>query len=195
MTTAGVILYGPPGAGKDTVTAALARSHPRYALFERLKAGPGRTTSYRITSVEHIDKLDQAGEVLYRNARYRAEYAIDRGGLTDLVEADRIPVLHMGQVEGAQAIEAFPLHWVKVLLWCPFDVTAQRCSSRGDTDVEARLKVWHETQQDLLGHPDATWSLMLETHLQSAAEAAHTIHQAVVGKAEARPHNIRRLVA
>lgn len=43
MNAAGVILYGPPGAGKDTVTAELVQQDPSYALFERLKAGPGRT--------------------------------------------------------------------------------------------------------------------------------------------------------
>lgn len=104
----GVILYGPPGSGKDTVTSELVRLRPEFALFERLKAGPGRTTGYRLTTVDHIEELSRAGELLYRNARYDAEYAIDRQGVTSLVDADRIPVLHMGQVVGASAVAAFP---------------------------------------------------------------------------------------
>jgi hypothetical protein len=39
----GVILYGPPGAGKDTVTAALTSPDARFQLFRRIKAGAGRT--------------------------------------------------------------------------------------------------------------------------------------------------------
>jgi len=36
----GVLLYGPPAAGKDTVSAALIAVDARYVLFERLKVGP-----------------------------------------------------------------------------------------------------------------------------------------------------------
>ncbi|WP_367131429.1 MULTISPECIES: guanylate kinase [Streptomyces] len=194
MTPAGVILYGPPGAGKDTITARLSHNRPAYALFERLKAGPGRTAGYRLTSIDHIEEMDRAGEVLYRNGRYQAEYAIDRGGLSALVDAGRTPVLHMGQVAGARAVAAYPLHWVKVLLWCPVETTRARCHDRGDKDVEARLQVWHETQQDLLDHPDDPWSAVIETHRLNPAEAARVIDEAVAGKTQATAHDIRRLV-
>jgi ATP-dependent 26S proteasome regulatory subunit len=40
MSPSGVILYGPPGAGKDTITAELSRLRPEFTLFQRLKAGP-----------------------------------------------------------------------------------------------------------------------------------------------------------
>ncbi|MFI0909453.1 guanylate kinase [Streptomyces abikoensis] len=195
MNAAGVILYGPPGAGKDTVTAELVQQDPSYALFERLKAGPGRTAGYRLTSVQHIDSLDRAGEILYRNVRYEAEYAIDRGGLSELIDGGHTPVLHMGQVAGVKAVEMFPLHWIRVLLWCPYEVTKARCTERGDKDIEARLKAWRETQQDLLNHSTDSWALALETNLLSPRESASAIHRAVEQKAEGRRHHIRRLVA
>ena len=34
----GVILYGPPAAGKDTITGELLALDPRYRQFSRLKA-------------------------------------------------------------------------------------------------------------------------------------------------------------
>ncbi|MGW4931875.1 guanylate kinase [Streptomyces sp. NPDC004166] len=194
MSPSGVILYGPPGSGKDTITAELSNRRPEFALFKRLKAGPGRTTGYRLTTAEHIEELAQAGEVLYRNSRYDAEYAIDRGEVSAFVDSGRIPVLHMGQVTGARAVAAHPINWVRVLLWCPEDVTRQRCQGRGDKDVEARLKVWHETRQDLLDHVAEPWSLVIRTDQLSAAQAAQSIDEARLAGTPTEVRDIRGLV-
>ncbi|WP_330355506.1 AAA family ATPase [Streptomyces chartreusis] len=190
----GVILYGPPGSGKDTITSELVRLRPECALFERLKAGPGRTTGYRVTTVDQIEKLSREGGLLYRNARYDAEYAIDRQGVAALVDAERIPVLHMGQVVGASAMAAFPLHWIRVLLWCPLDVTKSRSIARGDKDVEARVKVWHETREDLLAHEAEPWTLTLRTDMLSPTESSNAIIDALAATASAESRNIRELV-
>ncbi|KOT90381.1 hypothetical protein ADK70_17510 [Streptomyces rimosus subsp. pseudoverticillatus] len=187
-------MYGPPGSGKDTITVELTVLRPEYALFQRLKAGPGRTTGYRLTTTEHIEALGRAGEILYRNSRYDAEYAIDREEISVLVGAERIPVLHMGQVTGARAVAAHPINWVRVLLWCPEAVTRQRCQDRGDKDVEARLKVWHETRQDLLDNAAEPWSLVMRTDQLSAAQAAKTIDQARSAGTPAEVRDIRGLV-
>ncbi|MFD7649872.1 guanylate kinase [Streptomyces albidoflavus] len=194
MTPSGVILYGPPGAGKDTITAELSRLRPGYALFQRLKAGAGRTKGYRLTTAENIESLAQAGELLYRNSRYDADYAIDRSGVAELAGAGRFPVLHMGQVAGAQAVATFPLAWVRVLLWCREDVTRQRCRARGDGDLEARLKVWHETRQDLLDHAADPWSLIVRTDDVSPAQAAQAIDEARLAGTPATTRNIHGLV-
>lgn len=190
----GVILYGPPGSGKDTVTTELTRLRSEFELFERLKAGPGRTTGYRLTTVDHIEELSRAGGLLYRNARYDAEYAIDRQGLAALVDAGRIPILHMGQVVGASAAAKFPLHWIRVLLWCPLDATESRSIGRGDKDVEARVKVWHETREDLLAHESEPWTLILRTDQLSPAESANAIIDALTANASAESRSIRELV-
>ncbi|MGY0025124.1 guanylate kinase [Streptomyces sp. YJ-C3] len=194
MSPSGIILYGPPGSGKDTITGELSNLRADFTLFQRLKAGPGRTTGYRLTTPEHIEELAQAGEVLYRNSRYDAEYAIDRGQVSTLVASGHIPVLHMGQVVGALAVATFPINWVRVLLWCPEDVTRQRCQGRGDKDLETRLKVWHETRQDLLDHATEPWSLVIRTEDVSAAEAARTIDEARLAGASAEVRDIRGLV-
>ncbi|MBT2510017.1 guanylate kinase [Streptomyces sp. ISL-98] len=147
-----------------------------------------------MTTCEHIEELSQAGELLYRNARYDAEYAIDQRGVSDLVEGGRIPVLHMGQVAGASAIGAFPIRWAKVLLWCPQAVTEERCKGRGDKDVDVRLKVWHETRQDLLDHAGEPWPLVIETHRLTPAQAARNINGALTVGTLPEVRNIRKLV-
>ncbi|MEU3007873.1 AAA family ATPase [Streptomyces sp. NPDC007020] len=194
MSPTGVILYGPPGSGKDTITAELSALRPEFSLFERLKAGPGRTTGYRMTTTGHIEELARAGEVLYRNSRYDAEYAIDRGKVAELVDSGRVPVLHMGQALGARAVAAYPIDWVRVLLWCPEDVTRQRSEGRGDKDTDTRLKVWHETRQDLLDHASEPWSLVIRTDDVSAAQAALAIDEARLAGAPTEVRDIRGLV-
>ncbi|NEA57969.1 guanylate kinase [Streptomyces sp. SID13666] len=190
----GVILYGPPGSGKDTITRELGRISPDFALFRRLKAGPGRSSGYRITTVGEIDRLSDSGALLYRNARYGAEYAIDRPGLTELLINGQVPVLHMGQMAGVSALTDFPIEWTKVLLWCPRAVTNERCKGRGDSDLEARLKVWEETREDLLAHTQSTWTLTIATDKQVPAEAAQSIFDAVATGKVVTPQDIAGLV-
>lgn len=109
--------------------------------------------------------------------------------------AGRVPVLHMGQVAGASAVGAFPLHWLTVLLWCPREVTEERCIRRGDRDVKARLKVWDETREDLLAHAKEPWSLVIETHRHSPTETAQLISTGLAADTTATVRDIRGLVS
>lgn len=142
----GVILYGPPGAGKNTVTRALHRHDSTYALFQRLKVGEGRITGYRMSTASDIDAIRADGQVIWENRRYGALYVVDRPTLfADLV--DHIPVLHLGQVEAIDAVVgATPgARWVVAYLWCPRDIAAARISNRGTGDLDARLDAWDAT--------------------------------------------------
>ncbi|MBX6390585.1 MAG: guanylate kinase [Frankia sp.] len=190
MTGAAVLLYGPPGAGKDTITRELSRISPAFTLFERLKAGPGRTAGYRRSTCQEIDELERAGQLLYRHSRYGAEYAIDRPGMARLLADGRTPVVHMGQITGIGAVTRFPAAWTLVLLWCPYDVTKVRCVARGDTDVDARLRAWEETRLDLLEHSGAAWSLVVPTDLTPVSAAARAVVEAVAAGAPATPRDI-----
>nr|WP_168723207.1 guanylate kinase [Streptomyces sp. SAT1]ANO42797.1 guanylate kinase [Streptomyces sp. SAT1] len=181
----GVILYGPPAAGKDTVTAALAELHPQYRQFARLKIGSGRSAGYRTGTAEQLHELEAAGAVVYANSRYGNTYAIDRPGLVAAFAAG-VPVVHLGQVDGIRAlVDGYPADWSVVLLWCPREVTKQRSAGRGDSDTAARLAAWDATRADLDAHPGTTWDLNVDTTETAPKDAARLIDQLLAQRAGA----------
>ena len=88
----GIILYGPPAAGKDTITRALGKLDKRYVLFPRLKAGAGKTAGYRLTTESTVDILRAKNEIVWENRRYGAIYVVDQPSLLQQL-ADHVPVL------------------------------------------------------------------------------------------------------
>jgi guanylate kinase len=169
----GIIFYGPPAAGKDTVTAALTALDPTCIPFQRLKSGPGRTVGYRMASSGEIDCLREAGELLWENHRYGAAYFVDRSFMTAEL-ARGYPVLHLGQPAAITAVRsAFPkTRWLVVYLWCPREVAESRILDRGTGDARARIQAWEAT-------PPIAADLAIDTAAISATKSAHLILDAV----------------
>ncbi|MPY36724.1 guanylate kinase [Streptomyces adustus] len=181
--THGVVLYGPPAAGKDTVSQALAQLDDRYRQFERLKVGTGKSAGYRMGTAEQLRELEAAGDVVYANARYGNMYVIDAPGLDAAFEAG-VAVVHLGQVDGIRAlVDGYPADWSVVLLWCPREVTEQRSAGRGDSDTSARLAAWDATRKDLDSHPGTIWDLVVDTTTASPQDTARLIDQLLAQRA------------
>lgn len=165
-----VILYGPPAAGKNTVTDALPEP---YALYQRLKVGPGRTTGYRMGTADDLAALHANGQVIYENRRYGSVYVVD-GPELDLMLADGlVPVLHLGQPQAVSTIIAArpDVHWIVVELWCPREIAASRLDGRGTDDIDARLEAWDDTQRL------AVADLRIDTSEIRPADAARQIQR------------------
>lgn len=173
---AGIILYGPPASGKDTITAELRKLDPSYVLYRRLKAGPGKRDGYRMTTESEIDALRAAGEIVWENHRYGSTYVVDRSALMRQL-AESVPVVHLGQEQAVYAITATTptVRWFVVSLWCPRDDAARRIQARRTGDVRARLVAWDETK------PLARTDLAINTGGISAAGAAVEIHRSMTG--------------
>ncbi|MFF8910953.1 phosphotransferase-like protein [Streptomyces olivaceoviridis] len=183
----GVILYGPPASGKDTVTTALSELDSKYVQFARLKVGTGKSAGYRMDTAEHLEELEAAGNVIYANARYGNTYAIDRPGV-EAAFAAGVPVLHLGQVDGIRAlVDGYRADWSVVLLWCPREVTEKRSTERGDSNTAARLAAWDATREDLDAHPDMVWDLTVDTTASAPQDAARLIDQLLAQRAGAAP--------
>lgn len=166
-----LILYGPPASGKNTVTGALP---PPYALFRRLKVGPGRTAGYRMATAADLVALRDAGQVIYENGRYDAVYVVDAGELDRMLAAGQIPVLHLGQPEAVSAVVAArpDVRWTVVELWCARDVAAQRIEDRGTDDTPARLEAWDQTPHLVVA------DLRIDTAATTPADAVRQIQGA-----------------
>jgi guanylate kinase len=172
----GILLYGPPAAGKDTVSTALTALDARYVPFRRLKVGSGKSTGYRMGTAAQLANLQASGDVIYRTERYGNVYAVDRPGLDQALEGGAVPVVHLGQVAGVEQVAALSrVRWVRVLLWCSRTSTAERSRSRGDTDTAARLAAWDATREDLASHAQAGWEVRVDTDLVTPREAAQQI--------------------
>lgn len=137
----GVILYGAPATGKDTVTRALVDEYPHvFAHFRRLKVGPGRTAGYRMISVEQVEALPESA-VLWANHRYGATYVVDRDGLSQIWSDRRIPVVHLGQAEAVGAVvERTPeVTWAVIELHSSMSVLTDRIRARATGDDAQRI--------------------------------------------------------
>lgn len=180
MLSSGVILYGPPASGKDTVTNALIRLSPAYVLFEKLKAGRGRSRGYRLTTTDEIERIRHLDQVVYENQRYGNSYLVDRPALDALLARGAIPVVHMGQLMGVRALYDYPAAWCSALLWCRREIALTRLVARHTADLTTRLTVWDDTAAELETRyrPD-NFSLHIDTEKNSADEAARAIHSHV----------------
>lgn len=194
MSDQGVILYGPPTSGKDTITGELADQDARFVLLPKLKAGTGRSAGYRTTAADELDVLRTAGRLAVETRRYGNVYAVDRHDIDAMTRAGRVPVVHMGNIADLQRLRsAVPLEWTCVLLWVPREVCAKRSQGRGDVDRPKRLRAWDETQADLTAHADAAiFDLVIHTDDTEPAKAARLIIDAVNdGHQRARPLSSR----
>ena len=178
-TGQGVILYGPPASGKDTITRELHRLDARCVLFPRLKVGAGRREGYRFIDQNQLDQLTASGDIAWTNHRYSATYAVDISGLHDHLNR-HVTILHLGQAEAIDAIrQAVPAaRWHVVELWCPRDVTEARLVERDPSDVQRRLSAWDAT--DKLTEADQR----IDTSTTPPADAARLILAAITSPVE-----------
>ncbi|MEU4780812.1 kinase [Micromonospora sp. NPDC023633] len=166
----GVVLYGPPAAGKDTVTRYLGVLDQRYVLFPCLGAGPDRTNGHRTATPTEIEELRRRGEIVWESRRHGATHVIDRPELAARL-AEHVPVVHLRQAEGIDAVTgAFPdARWLVAFLWCPREIAEVRVRQRGTGDTEG----WDEVP--IIGHADLT----INTLLTDPEDAARQIDSRV----------------
>nr|WP_203601417.1 guanylate kinase [Streptomyces sp. SID9727] len=144
-------MYGPPTAGKDTVTDALRSVDQRFEPIIKLKQGTGRSVGYRFVDAEELEDLRRQSRILVETRRYGNVYAVDELSLTEPQHRGRVPVTHIGNVTDMRTLlqRAESTSWLRVLLWIPRNECERRSHARKDTDTPKRVAAWDETAQDL----------------------------------------------
>lgn len=181
MTEHGVILYGPPASGKDTVTEALVTLDPAFRHYRRLKAGTGRVAGYEMIEPTALVEMRQRGHVLYENARYGNRYVVDRPRLQRLFASGAIPIVHIGQVAGIRAlVSSYPARWVTVMLWCSRETSMERVAAREGSHTDSRIRAWEQTNVDVSENGTDDFALWIDTGQTEPNEAAQVIRAAVL---------------
>lgn len=191
-TVTGVVLYGPPASGKDTATDALSRLDHRYELFRKLKVGDSSRT-YRECTNEELDRLRASGALLYENRRYGNIYAVDLAEIVRVFERGRVPVVHMGQVAGVDALRRAPVGWLSVLLWCSRRAAESRLRDRGAVDLTERLRAWDETHADVAAARQDCFTIAVRTDHHPPEEVANVIHQQLCGTGSLDEQHVRSI--
>ncbi|MEU7406608.1 MULTISPECIES: guanylate kinase [unclassified Streptomyces] len=192
-----VVLYGPPTAGKDTVTAALAAADTRFQLLTKLKQGTGRSAGYRVVAEDELNDLREQRRIVVETRRYGNVYAVDRHSLEEPQRHGLVPVAHMGNITDLRTLLAgTETRWLRVLLWVPREVCAARSRRRGDPDTAKRLKAWDETARDILDSDlRDLFDMVMRTDTVEPREAAERIAATVESPAPARlPEELRAVL-
>jgi guanylate kinase len=172
-----VALYGPPAAGKDTVTAALSAADPRFELLTKLKQGTGRSAGYRFVTEDELNDLRAQDRVVVETRRYGNVYVVDRHSLEEPQTRGKVPVVHIGNVTDLRTLLAgTKTEWLRVLLWVPREVCGARSRQRDDADTPKRLRAWDETARDILDSDlRDLFDVVVRTDEVRPEEAARTI--------------------
>lgn len=178
MNFKGVMLYGPPASGKNTITSALTCLDDRFTLFERLRAALAPKAGYRNISAAEADALAAQGQIIYENLRYGNRYIVDRGEIERLTSAGLFPVLHLGQIDGIRAVMIGSGQWLAVRIHCARDTTLKRSHERGDTNTPDRAAAWDETADDLARNEAFPFAMTLDSDQLSAHDSAALIARA-----------------
>ncbi|MFE3494607.1 guanylate kinase [Streptomyces sp. NPDC059175] len=177
----GIVLFGPPTAGKDTISTRLTEHDKRFRQLVKVKVGSGRTTGYRVVGRAELEALRAADRVVLETERYGNIYAIDRADLELMHAAGHVPIVHLGSIAHLRMFRAAVREpWLCVLLWVPREVCGQRSTGRGDRDTSDRLAAWDAARSDLAAAPrdESLFHLMLRTDRLSAEAAAGMVARA-----------------
>lgn len=171
----GLVLLGPPAAGKDTITTLLEqRSDLR--LVRKVKAGSGRAAGYRLVSSETFDGHAERGEMISAVERYGNRYGVLRSDVVAVQQDGHVPVVHTASPDEAKRLveEGMAL----CLIWCSRSTSSERLNARDQSSVAERLAVWDQLQSEL-GDAESLLDIVVDTTNRSADDAARAIIAAV----------------
>lgn len=164
----GIVLAGPPGAGKRTTAFALTALGRRYERLPALTTARESTLDIERATPAHIDELRAWAQVLHESDRQGGAHVYDHERLRAIRDAGRFAVVTLDTTSALDAFARESPDWLAVLLHGPYD--------QARTTVARRS--WARTERGLARVRDR-FVLTLRTDRLSALEVAQLVDRAV----------------
>jgi len=163
-----ILLSGMPCTGKDTLSLQLVQRDPVFALLRKHRAVSA--SSFQENERTYINVLPETFQTILKNngfiqfhERYGKMYGVSKSEYTALVQAQKVPIIHVGKYENLPVLRQGGLQeGLSVLLWADRSTVRSRLQERHRhrTDgIEERLvaydqevaQLWHTVKE---GHLD-----------------------------------------
>lgn len=184
----GILLAGPPGSGKRTVTFALASLRLSYAPFPALTVARQPSIHAAPTTQRYLEELRAWAQIFHEYTAEGATYAYDRERLSKLRTQGRIPVACVDDVDALPAFEREDVDWLRILLWCPREEAERRLTRARYATEEQRasgrssMRRWDRSSKGLL-RAGLQFTLTLRSDHMGAVQLAQIVHLAAQSEA------------
>jgi len=153
-----LLVAGPPASGKDTITEALTALDSKYVLFKKHRTGVD-SAKYNTLSAGDFEQMKNDGAFVQAHYRYGRGYGVCKETLRDLVDANKLPIIHTGKIDNLLLLKStinYPCG--TVLLWEERDVLIERIKQRGPVNevhtrvdgLDDELQEWQDRYDDYM---------------------------------------------
>lgn len=147
-----ILLSGMPAVGKDTVTDYLTSNFDTYTNFKKHKSSSNPSdikSSYINISHDEFELKKAQGDFVQHHSRYNNQYGIDRKSLYNILESNKIPIIHVGRIENFITIKdnLSNIKIIHILLWETYEVLKERITEREKTDIDIEKRIFALKQE------------------------------------------------
>lgn len=149
-----ILLSGTPASGKDTVTARIAQSNPKFKFFKKHSCGHTDIKEHYIqTSAKNFMEMADNGEFLQYHFRYGRGYGVCLSNLEKHWENNETPIIHAGRYKNIIDLKKSDANIINILLLTSIDKTRERLAIRhhgAPEEIESRVSAYYEERDDLV---------------------------------------------
>ena len=118
-----LLLSGMPCTGKDTISHRLTEINPTFAFFRKHRSAQSsqahqRDDTYIPTSPEEFWRIAHTDGFIQFHQRYERMYGVSKEEYRALINAHKIPIIHVGKYENLRVLREGGLQGgLSLLLW------------------------------------------------------------------------------
>lgn len=168
-----MLLNGPPGSGKDSLTDWLVRHDGAFAFARKVRDSAEGSAHHDIVTPERFDRMIVAGELVQWHARYGRRYGLPYAAVQAPLARGQAPIVHTGRLENLRTLRDRLGPCLTVHLACSQVVLLDRLRRRhaGDAaEIAARSRAMQE-ELDEVAAAGFAFDIVLDNDGDDPAEA------------------------